>query len=162
MKKKDIMIGSIFIFLLGSLLHFTYDLSQNNIIVGIFSATNESIFEHTKLILYPIIIWYMIFYFKNKERIKKNYLFSSMIINIIISIILIPLLDYFYTGIFGISSLIIDLLIFYVSGLFGLLIGTKKYYQSINLPWRLYLIIVIILFILGTFLPPQIPFFMAK
>lgn len=159
MKKNDIIIGSIFIFLLGSLLHFTYEISQNNIIVEIFSARNESVFEHTKLILYPIIIWYIIFYLKNKNSIKKNYLFSSMIINILVSIMLIPILYYFYTGIFGKSILIIDLLIFYISGLIGLLIGTKSYKQKINLPWRLYIIIIILLYTLATFYPPNIPFF---
>lgn len=159
MKKNDIIIGSIFIFLLGSLLHFTYEISQNNIIVEIFSARNESVFEHTKLILYPIIIWYIIFYLKNKNSIKKNYLFSSMIINILVSIMLIPILYYFYTGIFGKSILIIDLLIFYISGLIGLLIGTKSYKQKINLPWLLYIIIIILLYTLATFYPPNIPFF---
>lgn len=162
LKKKEIIIGSIFIFLLGSLFHFTYDISNQNLFVGLFSSVNESIFEHTKLIIYPIIIWYIIVYLKNKDSIKKNYYFSSMIVNILISFILIPVLYYSYTCSMGISSLIIDLIIFYISGLSGLTIASKYYYQNINLPWRLLLLIVIILFTVGTYFPPNIPFFLVK
>lgn len=162
LKKKDIIVGSIFIFLLGSLFHFTYDLSCKNVIVGLFSAVNESVFEHTKLILYPIIIWYLIYYLKNKYHVHKNYLFSSMIINIIFSILIIPFLFYLYTAAFGIESLFIDILIFYISSLSGLIIATKYYKKKINLPWIPLLILIIILYSVATFYPPNIPIFIAK
>jgi hypothetical protein len=161
LRKKDILVGSIFIFLLGSLFHFTYEL-LNNPFVAIFSATNESIFEHTKLVLYPIIIWYLIFYFKNKKHVNRKYLFSSMIINILISIIIIPLLYYFYNGIFGIESLIIDLIIFYISIITGLKIAHKLYKNKIDLPWIAILIVILLVYIIWTYYPPQIPFFMVK
>ena len=162
LKKKDIILGSIFIFLLGSLLHFTYDLSCKNYIVGVFSAINESVFEHTKLILYPIIIWYLIYYLKNKDDVNRNYLFSSMIINIVFSILIIPFLFYFYTEAFGIESLILDIVIFYISSLSGLLIASKYYHKKINLPWIPLIIIIIVLYTVATFYPPNIPIFLLK
>ena len=48
MNKKYNFYNVLFIFILGTLLHFTYNWSNNNFIVGLFSSTNESIFSHTK------------------------------------------------------------------------------------------------------------------
>lgn len=38
----------------GVILHFTYDWSGGNSFVGLFSAVNESIWEHMKLLFFPI------------------------------------------------------------------------------------------------------------
>ena len=70
------IISTIFICIIGTLLHFTYELSNNNIFVGFFSAVNESTWEHLKLIFFPMLISTIIgfLYFKNKY---KNYLCSK-------------------------------------------------------------------------------------
>ena len=44
------------LFLLGSLLHFTYDWSKHNRVVAIFSAVNESYWEHTKIAFWPVLL----------------------------------------------------------------------------------------------------------
>ena len=41
-----------FISILGVLLHFTYEWSDDNRIVGLFSAVNESTWEHLKLLFF--------------------------------------------------------------------------------------------------------------
>ena len=46
----------IFTFVLGTLLHFTYQLSGENKIVEMFSAINESVWEHLKLVYFPMLI----------------------------------------------------------------------------------------------------------
>ena len=46
----------IFTAILGTLLHFTYEWSNENRIVGFFSAVNESTWEHLKILFYPMII----------------------------------------------------------------------------------------------------------
>ena len=46
--------NTIFVFALGTLLHFVYDWSWQNQIIGAFSAVNESTWEHLKLIFFPI------------------------------------------------------------------------------------------------------------
>ena len=60
LKKKYVLIfeivSTIFIMILGTLLHFTYKWSNNNVIVGTFSAINESTWEHLKLIFFPMLI----------------------------------------------------------------------------------------------------------
>jgi hypothetical protein len=44
------LIGVAFIAFLGTALHFTYELSGRNIMVAPFSAVNESVWEHLKLV----------------------------------------------------------------------------------------------------------------
>ena len=46
----------IFISILGVLLHFTYEWSGDNPAVGLFSAVNESTWEHLKLIFFPMLL----------------------------------------------------------------------------------------------------------
>lgn len=46
----------IFVCTLGVLFHFTYDLSGSNFVVGLFSAVNESTWEHLKLLFFPLLI----------------------------------------------------------------------------------------------------------
>jgi len=54
------LIGAIFIILLGSLLHFTFEWSNKFWLVGIFSAVNESAWEHLKLAVIPALLWMLI------------------------------------------------------------------------------------------------------
>ena len=42
----DIVIGIIFISLIGTLLHFMYEWSGHNKVVSLFAAVNESTWEH--------------------------------------------------------------------------------------------------------------------
>lgn len=44
------------LFLAGSLLHFTYHWSKNNKLVAVFSAVNESYWEHFKIAFWPILL----------------------------------------------------------------------------------------------------------
>ena len=51
--KKYTVAGILFTIALGTLLHFTYDISGNSDFVAIFSAVNESTWEHLKLLFFP-------------------------------------------------------------------------------------------------------------
>ena len=59
-KKSSILkfeiISTIFIMIVGTLLHFTFGWSNNNPLVGTFSAVNESTWEHLKLLFFPMLI----------------------------------------------------------------------------------------------------------
>ena len=77
MKKISLLkfeiISFIFISILGTLLHFTYEWSNNNSFIGLFSAINESTWEHLKLIFFPMLITTIIgtIYYKNKYPNKR-------------------------------------------------------------------------------------------
>ena len=68
--------------ILGVFLHFTYEISNNNPIVGIFSAINESTWEHLKLIFFPMLfstfIRLLLFLEKKSEvfMFKNNFYFN--------------------------------------------------------------------------------------
>ena len=70
MKKYFIKVLLI-ISVIGTLLHFTYKLSNYNFFVGLFSAINESTWEHIKIGLTPLFLFYLWEYFKY-QRFKKN------------------------------------------------------------------------------------------
>lgn len=59
-KSQNSLIRYIIFAAMGFLLHFAYEWSGQNKIVGIFSATNESTWEHLKLLFFPMLfitIW---------------------------------------------------------------------------------------------------------
>lgn len=50
------IVSIIFVCILGTLLHFTYELSGENQLVASFSAVNESVWEHLKLLFFPMLL----------------------------------------------------------------------------------------------------------
>lgn len=48
--------------LVGSLLHFTFDWTEHNRIAAIFSAVNESYWEHIKIAIWPMVLLQMILF----------------------------------------------------------------------------------------------------
>ena len=95
--------------LLGNLLHFTYKWSGQNAFIGSFSAVNESVWEHLKLVFYPMLIAAIIEYFVVK-KIANNYI-EAKTIGIFSSISFIVVSFFTYTGIIGTNFFIIDILI---------------------------------------------------
>ena len=65
-----------FTYVLGTILHFTYEWSNENSIVALFSAVNESTWEHLKLLFFPMLITIIIgyFYLKTEKDEYNNFL----------------------------------------------------------------------------------------
>lgn len=105
-------IGIIIVCLVGTLLHFIYELSHHNKFVALFSAVNESTWEHIKICMTPTIFWSI------NEIIKYgfslNFIFAKSMCLLTI-ILLIPLLFYSYTLFTKKSILFIDVICFYVT-----------------------------------------------
>ena len=159
-----ILLGSIPIFLLGSLNHFLYDLLGKNIIVGLFVAVNESIWEHMKLVILPMVLWWTISYFivRNRVTVDINKWFTSGLVAMIVALIIIPFLFYFYTNAFGVKSVPIDISIFFVAVFLGQLIAIHFYKYSIAINWFIVFcvfLIIILIFMIFTIYPPKIPIF---
>lgn len=55
-------IGIVFTFILGLILHETYRWSGRNLLVAFLAPTNESLFEHLKMLLTPYLIWMLVEY----------------------------------------------------------------------------------------------------
>ena len=52
-----LLFGILFTSVLGILLHYTYEWSGRNLLVAFLAPTNESYFEHLKLLLTPYLLW---------------------------------------------------------------------------------------------------------
>ena len=154
-----IYIITIIEFVLGSLMHFAYNVFSNPI-VAVIAPVNESIFEHLKLVLYPmlfvsLIVWYR---YKNKDL---SFLTASPI-SIIVGILSVVLIYYFYYFGLGIESLFLDIFLLLLS----IFIGNMSFYwvRVHHIQWSMkisfaIIIILIILFTFWTFFPPDLPLF---
>lgn len=107
-----IYIGMILIAIVGTLLHFTYEISHHNKFVAIFSAVNESTWEHIKICMTPTILWSL--YDGYVYGMNSNYLIGKSLCLLTI-ILLIPILFYTYTLFTKKSILFIDVICFYIT-----------------------------------------------
>ncbi len=162
--KKNILFSSIIIFIIGSLLHFTYNFTNNNFLIGLISPVNESIFEHLKIAIYPILIWWITFYFlkAQKYHLDKSNWFRGCLVSIIVSIIVILSIYYFVTYGLEKNSLFMDIILLYIAVLIGQLIAYHIYNYSFKSNFLLSIILIfslIISFSILTIYPPKIPLF---
>ena len=160
--KKWKIYSTIFTIILGTFLHFTFNLFPNNLFVASFSAVNESTWEHLKLIFFPMFIFSIIEYLFLKNYINKNNFIFSKSIGIIFSIIFIIIFFYTYTGILGFNISILNILSFLLAVILGEFISYKLLLKNIKINNNIKTIFIIILFllffsfILFTYFPPNI------
>ena len=164
LKKNPILIfeiiSTIFIMILGTLLHFTFKWSNNNVLVGTFSAINESTWEHLKLIFFPMLITLVIGYFYKGKNIS-NYL-CAKVLGIIVAILFTITFFYTYTGIIGTNFAIVDISSFFIAVALGQYVAYKKMKSKSFCNKVIAIIILIVLyfcFIIFTFFPPHIALF---
>lgn len=66
------MAGFVFTSIMGTLLHFLYDISGESLLVAPFSAINESIWEHMKLLYFPMLAFAWIEYAAMEKPDRKS------------------------------------------------------------------------------------------
>lgn len=154
------IISTIFILVLGFILHFTYDWSGDNPIVGIFSAVNESVWEHLKLLFFPMLITGIVGSLYYKEAIP-NYLCVKTK-GILLGLVFIVVFFYTYTGVLGTNLAFLDIGSFFVA----VLLGEYYTYYLINsfdscnnIVAIIILFVLSLMFLLFTFFPPSIGIF---
>ena len=155
------LVGMVFIIILGTLLHFTFEWSGFQSITGIFSAVNESVWEHLKIAFWPTLLFAIIeFRYLNK---KTNNFFVAKALGIYAIMIIIPTIFYAYT-IFIEHNLIIDVLSFMLAIILGQLVSYKlltfkKLSKNLKLISLIAIIILAIAFVVFTFYPLEVPLF---
>ncbi len=157
---NNIIIIIIACIILGTILHFLYDKTNKNPIVGIFSATNESIWEHLKLSFFPIIIVGVFEYIFARQGM--NNFWSSKLIGAIAAMIFTVVAFYTYYGILGKDYFILDIIIFIVSIILGELISYKIMMiepMETEILSIIGIVIITLIFAIFTKNPPDIPLF---
>lgn len=163
--KRDLALwqfaGFVFTALGGTLLHFLYDLTDQNILIAPFSAVNESTWEHLKLLYYPLFVFALLQSrcFRDVERF-----WCVKLTGTVTGLVLIPLLYYTYNGIFGKSSHWINIAIFLIAAAIGLIREAQQFKKDpLQCKWSklafVLLCLIGVLFVLFTFAAPKIPMF---
>lgn len=153
------IISTICIIILGVIFHFTYEWSNYNAFVAIFSSINESIWEHLKLIFFPSVFFIVLGYsfLKNKY---PNYL-TTKTYALLLSLGFIIIFYYTYSGIIGSNIAILDILSFFISIIIGQIYFYKKriHIKANNALAIFTLITLGLYFTAFTFFPPNLGIF---
>jgi len=157
------LVGMVFITFLGSMLHFTFELSGGNPVVGAFSAVNESVWEHLKLVFWPALLFMFIEYMLFRRKMINNFALAKTA-GVYLAIIIIPVIFYSYTAITGESIFLLDISTFVFAVIVGQLLSYKlltyrKLSDGFNRISLVLLAVLGIAFVLFTFYPPQLMVF---
>ncbi|MFW9948059.1 MAG: DUF6512 family protein [Promethearchaeota archaeon] len=165
MNKKVLIweiVGIVFITLLGSFMHFLFELTGSWLPVGAIAAVNESVWEHLKLGYWPLVFFALIEYKFIQEEIN-NFALAKFVGSLLIMGVIIVFF-YSYTAILGEDLLILDILSFILSIVIAQLVSykiltMKKLKNVVSTISLVGLVMLGLLFILFTYLPPHIPLF---
>ena len=154
--------GFLFTAVAGVLLHFLYDWSKQSTFIAPFSAVNESIWEHLKLLFFPMLAYTLI----ESRYIGRDYknFWCVKLLGIVSGLVMIVVLYYTINGVLGGTPDWVNIAIFFVSTAFTYYLETLLLnggYIKCNSPKKAILILILIgvVFAVFTFIPPNIPLF---
>lgn len=160
--KKIIIIACLISIVLGVFLHFAYNISYKNNIVGMFAPVNESVWEHMKLIFVPFSLFGVIFYIYTKDKFSNSLL--NTVLGNVVGMFTAVVTFYLFNNIFNMHSMAIDIL----SYLLGILTSYYIFYLGIydkeylnetkdsNILGACALCLMLTLFIISTFAPVKL------
>ena len=102
--------GILCVSILGTLLHFTYRWSGRNPLIGLIAPVNESVWEHMKLLFFPMLL----FGLWNLKGVTDACRISAFHAGLLMGTLLIPVLFYAYTSVLGRNFLVLDIALFYI------------------------------------------------
>ena len=133
MKKTMLIFDILTVSAFGVLLHFLFDWSGENSFVGLFSAVNESIWEHQKLLFWPTAVVSIIEYYALK---KPDGFLLSRFVATILGMLFIIVVYYTFTGVVGKNIDAFNIALFYIAVIFTFLISRifekNHFFTSVN------------------------------
>lgn len=117
--RTRLLTGMLLAAVLGTLFHFIYDWTGQSWPAGLFFPVNESVWEHMKLVFWPMVLLNL--YFTSMYKDKDYHVEPAVLLGTVVGLISIPTLFYTYRGILGYGVSWVDVVIYYVSLLFALL-----------------------------------------
>lgn len=151
----------IFSSILGSINHFLYDYSDQNPFTGLFTPINESIWEHMKLLFFPVLLFSVIQFMI--QRPNKAAFWGGRLVGVWISIFSVIFLYYGYSGLLGAHFAFIDILLFFIGILIAFMCAAKcgKYFRGTEiLPIFWGWAFSVLLFFVLTCYHPELPLFL--
>ena len=163
MSKKLTAVGILLVSICGTFLHFVYGFSGESFIAGLFAPVNESVWEHMKLIFFPMLIFLSICYFPLKKSCPSmGFAMSS---GLALGTFSIPVMFYTYSGILGFNLLAADIAVFYISVIIAFLtvrrLSFVSYTKAAFLP-ELIVFLLLIAFLIFSHTPPDVGVFKTQ
>lgn len=159
--KHYVIGGIIFVLAAGTPSHFLYEWTGNNFVVGLFTPVNESVWEHMKLVFFPMLLYgfFMVLKLKNNcTCITSAYCFGMLL-----GAVLVPVLFYAYTFVIGHDVFFLDLATFAASVIIAFVSVYKLTLSCRTRAFSLLLYalaaVVIICFLLFSYNPPSMAIF---
>lgn len=154
--------GVVFVFFAAVLLHYIYDWSGQATWAVLFSAVNESVWEHLKIFSLPYVIWGFIELACIRLPFKKFVVAKT--VGLYFLLFSIPIFFYTYTYFVGHSIVIVDIasglvftiLSFYIS---YKLITSAPFLERYYVPALILLAAYYFMFAYFTVIPPKLPLF---
>ena len=145
----------------GTLLHFLYDWTGGSALAAVFSAVNESAWEHMKLFFVPTFIYALV---QRRFFLNLKNFWCVKLIGISLALALIPLLFYTYNGALGTSPNWVNIGIFILSSAAAFYFETRLFKAGsirCSAPYAALALLLSLaaLFVFFTFSPPALPLF---
>lgn len=155
-------VGFLFTAVVGTLLHFLFDWTGRNMVAALFSAVNESIWEHFKLLFYPMAAFALAEYL-DWGKYEKSF-WCIKLLGILLGLTLVVVVYYTYTGILGENSDWVNITLFFLAAGVAYWTETQLFIREFSCPVGAKIAVVplfllAILFTVFTFHPPRIPLF---
>lgn len=161
MSLKTNLFRFIFISVLGVLLHFTYEWSGDNAVVGFFSAVNESTWEHLKLLFFPMLFLTILEVFFRGSLLPSNYL-SARVLGILAGMAGIVIGFYTLQGVLGRNYDPLNIALYFAGVFLALWVENRQYSKGTGFSQgcaALLLLVLTVCFFVFTFYPPELGIF---
>ncbi len=154
--------GFLFTAAAGTLLHFLFEWTGRNAAMALFSAVNESIWEHLKLLFYPMVVFALVEYRYWGKDCRSFWCIKCM--GILFGLVFIPVAYYTYTGAFGIKADWFNITLFFLAAGLIYWMETKLFQENFAccLPAKVAvaaICLIAVAFTVFTFWPLHIPLF---
>lgn len=156
------IIGALVVSLGAYVFHFLYQWSGKNFAVGLISATNESVFEHTKILFFPYLIYAIIEYFLLEVDLIRYIVAKSM--TAVLIFVLVITVFYTYSGIIGYHISYVDIILAFLYIFIAFFISYKLITSRADIEkhivWAVPLVLIVLFAeVFFSIYPPHIPLF---
>ena len=162
MERRLVTVAGAAIVIAGTLLHFVYGWSGRNLVAGLVSPVNESVWEHTKLLVFPVVAAGTVeaSVLRDVRRVAWATLVES-----ILGALAIVAVFYTYTGALGTGPILwVDITSFVLVVAGGQWLHLRVLLSSrllvppatVSLPG---LLALLVLYTIWTVMPPDLPVF---
>jgi hypothetical protein len=155
-------VGAFAVIVSGVLLHFCYDWSGGNRVVAAIAPANESVWEHLKLVVVPVVVLGVV---ETTWVSDHRRLWWAKLVEVVAASTFIVAFFYTYTGALGVDSFVpVDILSFFVAVAGGQWVSYRLITSSPVRAAPLWasvvgMALVVVGFGVLTFAPPHLPLF---